>query len=65
MDFVAESSVVDRQIRNLRAQLQDDWRQPRFIGTVPGRGYRFLRTFTDGSQTSQASEALDATSSDD
>jgi len=26
----------------LRARLQDDWRQPRFIATVTGRGYRFL-----------------------
>ena len=34
-DYVAESNVVDRQIRNLRARLQDDWREPRFIATVP------------------------------
>jgi DNA-binding response OmpR family regulator len=47
VDYVAESNVVDRQIRNLRARLQNDWRQPRFIATVPGRGYRFLTTFTD------------------
>ncbi|MBI3970919.1 MAG: response regulator transcription factor [Chloroflexi bacterium] len=46
-DYVAESNVVDRQIRNLRTRLQDDWRRPRFIATVPGRGYRFLPTFTD------------------
>jgi DNA-binding response OmpR family regulator len=44
-DYVAESNVVDRQIRNLRARLQDDWRKPRFIATVPGRGYRFLQTY--------------------
>jgi hypothetical protein len=25
-----------------RAKLQDDWRHPRFVATVPGRGYRFL-----------------------
>jgi len=48
VDYVAESNVVDRQIRNLRARLQNDWRTPRFIATVPGRGYRFLPTFTDG-----------------
>jgi DNA-binding response OmpR family regulator len=47
VDYVAESNVVDRQIRNLRARLQNDWRQPRFIATVPGRGYRFLPTFND------------------
>jgi DNA-binding response OmpR family regulator len=29
-------------VRNLRAKLQDDWRQPRFIATEPGQGYRFL-----------------------
>jgi len=62
---VAESSVVDRQIRNLRARLRDDRRQPRFIATVSGVGYRFLPTFREGSQTPQASEALDAASRDD
>ena len=41
-DYVAGSNVVDRQVRNLRARLNDDWRRPRFIATVPGRGYRFL-----------------------
>ena len=55
VDYVAESNVVDRQIRNLRARLQDDWRQPRFIATVPGRGYRFLPTFTDSRVTGRAS----------
>ncbi len=54
VDYVAESNVVDRQIRNLRARLQNDWRQPRFIATIPGRGYRFLPTFTEPDQ------ALDA-----
>jgi two-component system KDP operon response regulator KdpE len=44
-DYVAESNVVDRQVRNLRARLQNDWRRPRFIATVPGKGYRFLPTF--------------------
>ena len=41
-DYVSESNVVDRHIRNLRAKLQNDWRKPRFIATVPGKGYRFL-----------------------
>jgi len=50
VDYVAESNVVDRQIRNLRARLQNDWRQPRFIATVPGRGYRFVPTFTPAAQ---------------
>src|SRR3954451_2832579 len=46
VDYVAESNVVDRQIRNLRARLQNDWKRPRFIAPIPGRGYRFLPTFT-------------------
>ena len=39
-DYAAESNVVDRQVRKLRAKLQDDWRHPRYIATVPGMGYR-------------------------
>jgi DNA-binding response OmpR family regulator len=45
-DFVTESNVVDRHIRALRSKLQNDYRHPRFIETVPGRGYRFIPTFT-------------------
>jgi DNA-binding response OmpR family regulator len=47
VDYVSESNVVDRHVRNLRAKLQNDWRKPRFIATVPGRGYRFIPTFSD------------------
>jgi DNA-binding response OmpR family regulator len=47
-DYVAGSNVVDRQVRNLRARLNDDWRRPRFIATVPGRGYRFMPTPREG-----------------
>jgi DNA-binding response OmpR family regulator len=46
VDYVAESNVVDRHIRNLRAKLEDNWREPRFIVTVPGRGYRFIADFS-------------------
>jgi DNA-binding response OmpR family regulator len=47
VDFVTESNVVDRHVRSLRAKLQNDWRKPRFIATVPGQGYRFMPTFTN------------------
>ncbi len=40
-DFQIESNVVDRHIRELRVKLGDDWRTPRYIETVAGRGYRF------------------------
>ncbi len=53
-DFVAESNIVDRHIRSLRIKLQNDYRHPRFIATVPGEGYRFIPTFSnlgwDGAQ---------------
>jgi DNA-binding response OmpR family regulator len=42
IDYVADSSLVDRHIRHLRAKLQDGWRRPRYIATVSGLGYRFL-----------------------
>lgn len=56
-DFVAESNVVDRHIRGLRVKLQDDYRDPRFIETVPGQGYRFIPVFSnEGWQTRREDE---------
>jgi len=46
VDYLADSNIVDRHIRNLRAKLQNSWRRPRYIATVPGRGYRFIPTDT-------------------
>jgi DNA-binding response OmpR family regulator len=54
VDFVSESNVMDRHIRGLRAKLQNDWRRPRFIATVPGGGYRFLPTYTEEDDGRQA-----------
>jgi DNA-binding response OmpR family regulator len=36
--------VVDRHVRNLRIKLQNGWKHPRYIATIPGRGYRFMAT---------------------
>ena len=47
VDFVSESNIVDWHVRALRIKLQNDWHRPRFIATVPGKGYRFVPTFTD------------------
>ena len=47
VDYAAESNVVDRHIRNLRAKLQNDWHKPRYIATVPGKGYRFAPVAAD------------------
>jgi DNA-binding response OmpR family regulator len=46
-DFVSESNIVDRHVRNLRIKLQNDYRRPRYIATVPGKGYRFLPIATE------------------
>jgi len=56
-DFVAESNIVDRHIRSLRVKLQNDYRHPRFIATVPGRGYRFIPTFTNAGWDVGAADA--------
>ncbi|HVC32940.1 MAG TPA: response regulator transcription factor [Chloroflexota bacterium] len=42
VDFAADSNVVDRHVHDLRVKLQNGWKRPRFIATVPGEGYRFL-----------------------
>jgi two-component system alkaline phosphatase synthesis response regulator PhoP len=57
VDYVSESNVVDRHIRNLRAKLQNDWRKPRFIATVPRHGYRFIPTFSDRERDPEPIEA--------
>jgi two-component system alkaline phosphatase synthesis response regulator PhoP len=46
-DFVAESNIVDRHVRSLRIKLQNDYRHPRFIATVPGQGYKFIPVFSN------------------
>ena len=57
MDFVTESNIVDRHVRSLRIKLQNDYRRPRFIATVPGRGYRFIPTFSNRGWMSDADSA--------
>jgi DNA-binding response OmpR family regulator len=57
VDYAAESNVVDRHVRNLRAKLQNDWRRPRYIATVPGRGYRFVPTAEEEPPASETSPA--------
>jgi len=46
-DYVAESNIVDRHIRNLRVKLQNHSRRGRYIATVPGLGYRFVPQGSD------------------
>lgn len=41
-DFIGDSNVIERHVRALRSKLQNDWRQPKYIETVSGAGYRFV-----------------------
>ena len=56
-DFIAESNIVDRHVRSLRIKLQNDYRHPRFIATVPGQGYRFIPTFSNTGWSGSPEEA--------
>jgi len=40
-DFLGDSGTIDVHVRRLRAKLDDDSNNPRFIETVWGVGYRF------------------------
>jgi len=40
-DFEGYERAIDSHVKNLRAKLDDDPKQPRFIHTVFGTGYRF------------------------
>lgn len=40
-DYDGGSNVVDRHVRSLRTKLHDSRRNPRYIETIPGAGYRF------------------------
>jgi two-component system response regulator RegX3 len=40
-DFEGYERTIDSHVKNLRAKLDDDPREPRFIYTVHGVGYRF------------------------
>jgi len=62
-DFMAESNLVDRHIRSLRSKLQDDYRHPRFIATVAGKGYRFIPTFSNLGWDSGTDRDADTSSS--
>jgi DNA-binding response OmpR family regulator len=59
-DFLAESNIVDRHVRSLRIKLQNDYRHPRFIATVPSKGYCFIPTFSNqGWEVGQESQQPD------
>ncbi len=46
-DYFGTDRTVDNFINRLRGKLEDDPRQPRYLVTVRGAGYRFSRTVTE------------------
>jgi DNA-binding winged helix-turn-helix (wHTH) protein len=56
--FVTESALKSA-ISELRAALDDDPKQPRYIETVSRRGYRFIATVDSQMQSAAASERKD------
>ncbi|HEX7524695.1 MAG TPA: response regulator transcription factor [Gaiellaceae bacterium] len=52
-DFEGYERAIDSHVKNLRAKLDDDPREPRFIHTVTGVGYRFEadRTLAEGAKS--------------
>src|SRR6185369_5611470 len=57
--FVSES-VLKTSISDLRAALQDDAKQPRYIETVSRRGYRFIGTVSEAAKPAASQVALAA-----
>src|SRR5512141_977172 len=53
--FVDVDLGVNTAIRKIRQVLEDDHRSPRFVETVPGRGYRFIAPVTVEGKIAEAS----------
>ncbi|WP_419879585.1 response regulator transcription factor [Brevibacillus centrosporus] len=48
MDFIGSDRTIDTHIKNLRQKLEDDPKQPEYIKTVYGLGYRFEKPAKNG-----------------
>ncbi len=46
-DYDGYERTVDAHVKNLRRKLGDDPRQPEFVRTVPGIGYKFDQAADD------------------
>jgi TolB-like protein/DNA-binding winged helix-turn-helix (wHTH) protein/tetratricopeptide (TPR) repeat protein len=46
--FLDTDNSINSAIRKIRQTLKDDPQQPRYVETLPGRGYRFIAPVSDG-----------------
>jgi len=58
--FLDTDNSINTAVRKIRQILNDDPRNPKFVQTVPGKGYRFAALVTDGSRaTSDLNRSLE------
>ena len=57
-DTYVQPEVLRSHIRDIRAALEDDPKSPRFIETLPRRGYRFIAPVTDDVRKADLQGAL-------
>jgi TolB-like protein/DNA-binding winged helix-turn-helix (wHTH) protein/tetratricopeptide (TPR) repeat protein len=57
VDFEHGLNYAIRQIRNV---LEDDAEEPRYLETVPKRGYRFIAAVTDATESQRTTQATDS-----
>lgn len=55
--FVDTEHGINTAVRKIRQTLRDDSAQPRFVQTVPGKGYRFIATAVDVSPVPEISHS--------
>ena len=55
--FLDTDNSINTAIRKIRQALRDDPRNPRFVQTVPGKGYRFAASATVATVTREGMEA--------
>src|SRR5713101_9027294 len=60
-DTYVSDGVLTVSIRELRRALDDDPQQPRFIETIPGRGYQFIASVQSPEPESLQSESPQST----
>jgi Tol biopolymer transport system component/DNA-binding winged helix-turn-helix (wHTH) protein len=59
-DSFVEEGNLNRHISTLRKVLGDDLEQPKYIETIPKRGYRFIASLKEIQQTAQSKEQSQA-----